>query len=295
MSYKKEKKSYCLMNDEVVRPLFKNSRVGKELTSRIISEVMNVSYEEIYNNLVYINDDRAFTTKVVDSKTDIMVETPKYFINIEICYTRGVTRNRQTDTYNYELYLSQVIKASNYKYMKEIIQIMIENYDYFDKGLFCYKVISMEEKLHLPDDNFITKYHINLDLLKEVSYNGIKYEKDSLKKMMYMFVCDEKNLEETYRGDAFMENVIKTAKEISGKEKIPLYLPESEIRRLDREEAVQEGYDTGYESGIIDGILRNKTEMTINLYNNGASLELISKSSGLTIEEVKKIIDENKQ
>ena len=40
-----------------------------------------------------------------------------------------------------------------------------------------------------------------------------------------------------------MEKVIKTAKEIAGKEKIPLYLSESEIRRLDREEAVEEGFN----------------------------------------------------
>ena len=79
------------MNDEVVRPLFKNSPVARELTSRIISEIMNVSYEEIYNSLVYINDDRAFKAKVVDAKTDVMVETSKYFINLEICYTRGTT------------------------------------------------------------------------------------------------------------------------------------------------------------------------------------------------------------
>ena len=290
MTYKKENKEYHLMNDEVLKPLFKNSRVARELTSRIISEVINVSYDEIYSSLKYINDDRAFTTKVVDTKTDVMVETNKYFINLEICYTRGTTRNRQTDSYNYELYLSQAIKASNYKYMKEIIQIMIENYDYFDKGLFCYKVVSMEEKLHLPDDNFITKYHINLDLLKNISYNSIKYETNALKKIMYIFVCDEKNLYKAYKGDAFMENVIKTAKEIAGKEKIPLYLPESEVRMLDREEAVQEGYNEGYNSGYDKG----KKELIINLYKNKVSLDIISLSSGLTKEEIKKIIDEEK-
>ena len=98
-----------------------------------------------------------------------------------------------------------------------------------------------------------------------------------------MFVCREEKLNKAYKGDTFMENVIKTAKEIAGKEKIPLYLPESEVRRLDREEAVQEGYDTG------------KKEMIINFYNNGISLDIIAKASKLTIENVQKIIDENKE
>ena len=286
MAYKKENKHYSLMNDEVVRPLLKNSKVARELTSRIISEVMNVPYKEIYDNLVYINDDRAYTTKVVDSKTDIMVETPKYFINIEICYTRGKTRNRQTDTYNYELYLSQAIKASDYKYMKQIVQIMIENYDYFNKGLFCYEVISMEKTLKIPDDTFITKYHINLDLLKNISYNSIKYERNALKKMMYMFVCDENNLEEAYEGDTFMENVVKNAKEIAGESKIPLYLKESEVRRLDREEAVQEGYEAGIED--------NRREMVLNMYKKNYSIDIIVDATNLSIEQITEIINNNK-
>jgi len=37
MTYKKENKEYHLMNDEVIRPLFKNSRVARELTSKAIS------------------------------------------------------------------------------------------------------------------------------------------------------------------------------------------------------------------------------------------------------------------
>ena len=106
-----------------------------------------------------------------------------------------------------------------------------------------------------------------------------------------MFVCDEENLDKAYMGDKFMENVINNAKEIAGEYKIPLYLPESEIRRLDREEAVNEGYN----SGIIDGIEQNRTEMVINFYNNGVPINIISKSSGLSENEVNNIIENNKE
>ena len=149
----------------------------------------------------------------------------------------------------------------------------------------------MEKNLHLTEDNFITKYHINLALLKKVSYNSIRNEKDALKKILYMFVCDEENLDKAYMGDKFMENVINNAKEIAGEYKIPLYLPESEIRRLDREEAVNEGYN----SGKLDGIEQNRTELVINFYNNGVPINIISKSSGLSENEVKKIIENNKE
>ena len=45
--------------------------------------------------------------------------------------------------------------------------------------------------------------------------------------------------------------------------------------------------------GIEKGIEQNRAEMIINLYNNNVSLDIISTSSGLSIEEVKRIINSN--
>ena len=98
-----EEKDYNLMNDKVVRPLLKNSKIGKKLVSKIVSEVLEVPYEDIYNNIKLINDDIIFSSRVVDARTDVMLESDKYYINIEICYTKGSTRERQMDVYTYEL------------------------------------------------------------------------------------------------------------------------------------------------------------------------------------------------
>ena len=210
-----------------------------------------------------------------------MVETTKYFINLEICYTKGSTRERQMDTYNYELYLTEAHKTSEYKNMKQIIQIMIENYDFFHRGQFCYKVVSMEESLHILENDFITKYHLNLDSLKEMSYNSIKEEKDALKKMMYMFVGDKDKIDKAYEGDDFMESVVEEARGIAGELKIPLYLSEEEIRRLDREEAVNEGAENA------------KKEMIVNMLKKNVDIKFISEIAELSVEEVEKIIKEH--
>ncbi len=45
--------------------------------------------------------------------------------------------------------------------------------------------------------------------------------------------------------------------------------------------------------GIEKGIEQNRAEMIINLYNNNVSLDIISTASGLSIEEVKRIINSN--
>ena len=49
-----------------------------------------------------------------------------------------------------------------------------------------------------------------------------------------------------------------------------------------------------YENGKDEGIEQIKHEMIINFYNNGISIDLISKSSGLSIDEVKEIINSSK-
>ena len=125
MSYKKEYKNYKLMNDEVVRPLFKNSSVSRELTARIVSLVLKLDYNDIYNNMEFISEDMLFRAKTVDSRTDLMLETNKYYVNIEFNYTKGSTRDKQMNAYVFEIFFKEAIKSEKFKDMKKIIQIMI--------------------------------------------------------------------------------------------------------------------------------------------------------------------------
>ena len=47
----------------------------------------------------------------------------------------------------------------------------------------------------------------------------------------------------------------------------------------------------GIQQGKLEGIQENTIKMVKALYENGASLDLISKSTGLSIDEIKKIIE----
>ena len=60
------------------------------------------------------------------------------------------------------------------------------------------------------------------------------------------------------------------------------------------EQGIQKGIQEGIEQGIQEGIEQNRIQMIIDLNNNGVPLDIISKSSKLSIDEVKKIIEENK-
>ena len=64
--------------------------------------------------------------------------------------------------------------------------------------------------------------------------------------------------------------------------------------RIERNLRAQQEYFDGKQEGIIEGILKNKKDMVINLNNNGVSIDIISKSTGLSIDEVNDIIKSNK-
>ena len=52
------------------------------------------------------------------------------------------------------------------------------------------------------------------------------------------------------------------------------------------------GEQSGIQQGIEQGSLETKKELVINMYNNKIALEMISKCTSFTIEEIKRIIKE---
>ena len=281
---------HVLMNDIVAKKIFKKSSVSKELTSMIVSEIIGVDYNEIYDNIELISEELAFSSLTVDSRADVMLKDDTMYVDIEICYSKGSTRQVQTDSYVYQIYLSQLKNYKDYKKIKKVIQILIEDYDYFGKDKFIYDVVYMEKNLHLIEDEVLEKYHVNLAYLEKLGYNGINEDVDKLKRLVYFLICDDDELDKVYQGDEFMKKVIKEAREIAGLENLKLYFTEEEILKYDNEIRYNEGYQVGHD----DGIQETKKEMILNMYKKNFDIDTISQIVNLSIEEVEKTINKMK-
>ena len=153
-----------------------------------------------------------------------------------------------------------------------------------------YDIYLMDKKYREVASNEIQIVHFNLDYLRELDYTIIK--ENELMKNLYVFVCGLNELDEfvsNCNGDNFMKKIVKEVKKISGEEHIIPYMTEDEMREFDRQY-----YGKIYrEEGRKEGREETIREIIINLYNNKASLELISKSTGLEIKEIQKIIENN--
>ena len=299
---------FVLMNDVVAKKIFKNSSVSKELTARLVSEILKVDYQDIYDNMKLISEEVAFSALTVNSTTDMMLESNSIYVDIEICYTEGMVRDTQTSTYVFQIFLSQIKNYQDYKNVKKVIQILIEGYDYFNRNRFIYDVVFMEKNLHIEETNsitkepFIEKFHVNLAYLYNLGYNKIIEGNDSLSKLLYFLICDNEELDKLYDGDKFMKKVVKEAKEIAGLSNLNLYISEEDVRRLDGElkyekgfkDGKEEGIQEGLQKGIQEGILQSKQDMVINFYNNNVSVDIIAKSTNLTPSQVNEIIQNEK-
>ena len=150
-------------------------------------------------------------------------------------------------------------------------------------------------------DKFIV-YQINLAELSNIWYN-VSENKFNLDPLMILFGAiiweNEKDKFEEMIESKLMDKDIK--KSIEGivfdmnKDSFVIgrYYDREESRiaewNAEIEEARKKSYDAGHASGLAEG----KKIMIKELNNNGISLNLISKSSGLSIDEIKKIIEQD--
>ena len=279
------------LREVISKKLFKNKSIGKKLSAIVISDVLGTDYETIYNNIEISTEEISFSSLTVNSVADVILNDyeDKMIIDIEINGYDGIIKRNQTLSYVCQLFLGQIKNKEDYLKIKKVLQINIDTRDFLGYNEFMYDIYLMDKVHHKIASNEIQIVHLNLDYLRNLDYTLIK--ENELMKYLYFFVCGVENLDEfveKINGDKFMEKIVKEVKKISGEENVIPYVSEDEMREIENKYYK----DLFHEEGRTIGREEKEREMIINLYNNGASLELISKSSGLTIKEIQKIIKE---
>ena len=284
-----ETKDYALINDKVIKKIFNNYNSGKKYSARIISQVLNIPEEDILNSMEVIHPRIGLNKNLVDSEADTVYEADKRIISIEynmIDSDRTVIKN---GSYICELYIKQLPNSKEYTHIKPITQISIDNYDYFNEDRFLYHSMLMEESLHLVDSNLVEIYHINLPKLRKIDYNEME-DASELEKILYLFVCDDREkLNELYEGDELMSEVMKDADKIIETLDSLLYYNSDRLNKLSREDAINEGRAEGHAEGRAE----QQLEIAKKMLQDKMHLDIISKYTGLSQEEILNLKEED--
>ena len=273
-----------LLKDKVVKKLLNSENpTCREYLVRLISASTGIDVRELRNNIELITPNINSNSNYVNNVSDVMVKDDKNYYNIEINYNNVPIAIIKNNVYMYSSILRQIRKSDDYKNVKAVIQINIDNYDLFKRGEFVYDSMMIEKKHHIVRDNMLRVIDINLDFLSQIDYNEVKKGyKYNLEKLLYFFVCKDKELlEGIYDGNGLMRDISK--------------IFNIDIDSLD--EQLYYDYDeymkeVSYEQGEIDGILKKQKEIINNMLENNFDKETILKITKLDEETLNEIVEE---
>lgn len=272
-----------LLKDKVVKKLLNSENpTCREYLVRLISASTGISVKLLRNNIELITPNINSNSNYVNSVSDVMVKDNENYYNIEINYNNVPIAIVKNNIYMYNSILRQVHKSDDYKNVKGVIQININNYDLFGKGEFVYDSMMIEKKHHIVRDNMLRVIDINLDFLSNIDYNKIKKGNEyNLEKLLYFFVCnDKKLLDNIYNGNGLMRDISKIFNiDIEDLDKQLYY---------DYDEYMKE---VSYEQGEIDATLKRNKEIIKNMLDNNLDKDLMLKITNLKEEELNKIIE----
>ena len=273
---KKEKKYISLLSDTTFKHLFKIEDY-KEFFNTIINPIIDMD----------INDFRLYDVELNsgnekrDYRLDILLVSDKVdiIISIEMNQFPSEETKYKDRLYIYALLTKSLNSGEDIK-KKSVIQINFnkEKNPYVSKATYS-----------IMDD--VTKREIKDFKIHEVyleNYKGIRYNGDN-KEEMYLSLFTAESYEEL--------------REIAGNEKEALKIVD-ELEKLGIDDELGAIYDNeqmqkrllntarnwGYDDGKEEGAKAEKNAIAKNLLKDGMSIESVSKNTGLSIEELQKLI-----
>ena len=88
-----------LLNEKIIKKIFKNERLGKQLSARLISEVMEMDYDIVYNNIEKSSEEIAFSSLTINQVADAIYYTDKMYFNIEFNFYKNDSKPKQLESY----------------------------------------------------------------------------------------------------------------------------------------------------------------------------------------------------
>lgn len=288
---------------------------GIDRLSILLSKILNIPYNVLKNNVELIDTEKRINKKDDKfQKNDILVHINLSInekVNIEMNVTWSKWLIDRNITYIANLFSNQLKKNEKYINLEPIIQI---NFNTFSVDSKQQNII---DKYYIQNNrgNKLTEklqiYHINIENCKSIWYNQDmrKYsseEQDIIRFCALMTLDDfdkiKKCLEEIKMSEDVKKNIEQTVENISYDDDLMSYfgseLDMERIRHAEMMEAkeaareeglnegMKEGRKEGIEQGIEQGANKEKHNIALSLLNEKIDINLISKITGLSIEEI---------
>jgi len=282
-------------NDYVFKKLF-----GEEKDKIILISFLNALFKE-YDFLPYIEDvtiKNSETTKSYDvekqSRLDIKAKIDnETYIDIEMQNRSYFDLIDRGIYYCSKILAEETVKGRNYKYPK-VVSIWVINDELDSDHPHFKRKNPIEVDKHITIPGAIDKDYILTSDKVTIVYIYLKKFKDGLyHEEIENWIKFVNNYENYNTYDAGIKEAKKKLSKLRYDDETLTVIKSIEEKEMDNEaikynlqqKALEEGEKKGKEKGLKEG----KIEMAKVLLKSGVDIEIISKSSGLSIDEIKNL------
>ena len=281
-----KEKFYVLGNDII----FKNTFNTEERLKRLLNESLDLKVNELFQNNIQLSVEN---TKERVKKLDLILNTDKGIINVEVNYNSKSEVPNRNFLFFCKLISSSIKKTESYLKVEKHIQLNLtwnlQKFLPFDvtnrKIIKCY---IMDEETHIKvHDDIFEIVHINMDYFKKVWYHGNIQDENPF--FMLLAASNKEEMDKISKGDKFMEEINKKVKKLNLDPEIVKEIVIENEDEIIKNSIYHSGVKDGIEEGIREGISQRNIEIAKNLLKKKIDINIISETTGLTKEEIKKI------
>ena len=275
--------------DSIIKNILTSTDAGRDYLSKIVCKVLGFSYEDFTFTLIHpvvsVNEN------IVNSEIDIAIQNDEVIVNIEINSSKGSKIERKNNNYKCQLVLRQTKKFSDYtnKY-KKVYQINLNTYGVTKDKRFVVISKILDVESHEEIHPMFEIYDINLAKILDKDYTIVKEDKESLEKLLYLLICNDKEkMNEVYDGDEFMAKIIREVNAQADEfDKLLFYNREI----LEDEYSIEEAKEEARKEALAEGREQSKIDIAKAMLNENCDIEFISKVTNLTYDDVVKLKEE---
>ena len=285
MENNEDDKFVSLLADSTFKYMFKDYR---DFFKKVIKSTTNVdiSEYELYNNEINSGN------KTRDYRLDILLKKDNDFIIIEMNKNADKRTLLKARKYLYAVAGGGLVEGEDFKKMRTIL-INFNNSKYKnDKEAISVGYDLRNEKYNDVIDE-IKIYDIYLESLENVRYNG------GNEKETYLAMFRAESFEEMRNianGNKEALKVVEELERLSENDEFRILYDAEKMRRKEinsaRLDGYDDGYNNGYGSGYDAGAKEKGIEIAKSFLKNGVSPNIVSESTGLSAEEVNKLLEE---
>ncbi len=273
----------------------------KERVSYLVSALLNLPYEEVKENIEILPNDKKLRNKNSKRQAqDVVVRiilSVNRRVSLEMNMNYSLANKNRNLMYLASMYSNELKNKEDYASLEPCIQVNFNTIYTDTKNKVLYDIYSLRNDYGNELTDMIKIINLNIAECYDICYNKNinKYEKDLQEIIKYGALLMEKDynkletiLEELKMEEEVKEDILDSMEEYSEDEDFSyLYYDAERDRRALENGLKTEARAEGLEEGRKEGRKERNIEIAKSLLEQNIDIEVISKSTGLTEEEIR--------